>query len=91
MKKVQWIIIGLLTVVSLASIGLSIYTYASMPSRIAEYVSQHRSEFKGEKGDKGEDGADGINGRNGLNGSSDSSGGFNCTTYGINNQFTSCN
>lgn len=78
----------LLTLIALAGLGLGAYSYVSMPSRVQNYVAQHKSELKGDKGATGDTGAAGLNG---LNGSSGGSSSFNCTTYGIDRQFTSCN
>ncbi len=78
----------LLTLIALAGLGLGTYSYVSMPSRVKNYVAQHKSELKGDKGASGDTGSAGLNG---LNGSSGSSSSFNCTTYGIDKQFTSCN
>ena len=78
----------LLTLIALTGLGLGVYSYVSMPSRIQNYVSQHKSELKGDKGATGDTGSAGLDG---VDGSSGSSGSFNCTTYGIDRQFTSCN
>jgi hypothetical protein len=97
MKKKTLLTIGIwaFVIVSIAGTGLGVYTYLSMPARIAEYVSQHKNELKGDKGEQGMRGpmglagADGANGANGFDGAP-ASNRINCTTYGITNQFTSC-
>ena len=78
----------LVTLIALVGIGFSAYSYVSMPSRVQSYVSQHKAELKGDKGATGDTGSAGLNG---VNGSSSGSSSFNCTTYGIDKQFTSCN
>lgn len=92
MKKIKWLVLGLTIsiVISLASVGVAVYTYSSIPARVSEYINQHKIELKGAKGDKGATGAPGANGISGSLGSGGTGGGLNCTTYGINNQYTSC-
>jgi uncharacterized membrane protein YgcG len=78
----------LVALIALAGIGFGIYSYVTMPSQIAKYVSKHKSELKGDKGSTGDVGPPGMDGINGSSGNSGSS--LHCTTYGMNNQFTDC-
>lgn len=80
-------------ILAFTSFGFSVYTFYQLPSSLANYVSAHKEELKGDKGDKGDKGAlgpAGINGANGASGSTGDSAGFTCNTYGTGSLYTTC-
>ena len=88
------IALWLIGIFSSASLGFSVYTYYRLPNNIANYVSTHKADLKGDKGDKGAMGPAGMNGATGANGASGTSpggsAGFTCNTWGTSSQYTTC-
>jgi hypothetical protein len=67
--KEFWILIWVLTGISLLSLGLAAYSLHSIPAHVQKYVSQNKSELKGDIGPVGPQGLQGPTGASGANAS----------------------
>lgn len=83
----------ILALIALAGVGLGAYSIVSMPDQVQKYISQHKSELKGDKGSIGPRGFSGSDGRDGANGSNGSNAGnsISCRSYDIGSStYTNC-
>ena len=78
-------------ILSLVSIGYSLYVQSMIPQQIHSYVQDHRDDLKGKDGQDGQNGRNGMDGRDGANGTSNYRSPVYCNSYNYGSSLsTSC-